>query len=142
MSNKPTYTPEQVAILAQNPYTHSVTQYSIKFTLEFKQFFVSQMNKPGMTTPKILNAAGYDSHLFTRSVMDHLRKELKKQASSPTGLKPPTGLSQVERTAVFAAKDLSKQRTQTSINELQDRIVHLEEQVEFLKKISQLKTPT
>ena len=38
----------------------------------------------------------------------------------------------------YAAKDLEKQRTSTSIKELQNRVVHLEQQIEFLKKISNI----
>ena len=40
----------------------------------------------------------------------------------------------------FEAKDLSTQKTDASIKELQERIVHLEKQVEFLKKISNIVT--
>ena len=54
------YSDEQISILEQNPYTHSVTPYRLTFTLAFKEFFMSQVHKSGMTCPKILKAAGYD----------------------------------------------------------------------------------
>lgn len=44
------------------------------------------------------------------------------------------GLSTEQQLAAFEAKDLSTQKTDASIKELQERIVHLEKQVEFLKK--------
>ena len=130
------YSDEQISILEQNPYTHSVTPYRLTFTLAFKEFFMSQVHKSGMTCPKILKAAGYDPKMFSRPFIDHLRKRILVEAASPEGLKPPRGLSQAEKIKVFAEKNLDSQRTATSIKELQSRVVHLEQQVEFLKKIS------
>lgn len=34
----------------------------------------------------------------------------------------------------FAKEDFAKKQTKTAIRELQDKIVHLEQQIEFLKK--------
>lgn len=137
-TKKPTYTNEQIQLLAQNPYTHSVTPYRLTFTLEFKEFFMSQVYLPGMTGPKILKAAGYDPKMFTRPTLDKIRSKILAEAASSEGLQPPKGLSQAERTEAYAKKDLDKQRTSTSIKELQNRVVHLEQQIEFLKKISNI----
>ena len=137
-NQKISYTEEQIRILEQNPYTHNVTPYKIFFTLEFKEFFVSQVALPGMTTRKIFKAAGYDPEMFTRSALDSIRSKILKESKSPEGLKPPRGLSPAQRTAVYAKKDLDAQRTSTSIKELQNRVVHLEQQIEFLKKISNI----
>ena len=123
------YSDEQISILEQNPYTHSVTPYRLTFTLAFKEFFMSQVHKSGMTCPKILKAAGYDPKMFSRPFIDHLRKRILVEAASPEGLKPPRGLSQAEKIKVFAEKNLDRQRTATSIKELQSRVVHLEQQV-------------
>lgn len=130
------YSEEQIKILEQNPYTHSVTPYTLVLTLEFKQFFMSKVNEPGMTCPKILRAAGYDTTFLKRSYFDSLRKKILTEAASSEGLKPPRGLSQTEKIRAFAKKDLERQKASTSIRELQDRVVHLEQQIEFLKKIS------
>lgn len=136
--DKPSYTNEQVALLAQNPYTHVVTPHKITFTLEFKEFFVNQAKNHGLSTTKILKAAGYDPSLFTRAAIDNIRRRILTEASSPEGLKAPRGLSQADRTKAYAQKDLDAQRTSTSIKEMQRRIVHLEQQVEFLKKIQNI----
>ena len=135
---KPSYTNEQVATIAQNPYSHAVTPYKVTFTLEFKEFFVDQVKNHGLTTPKILQVAGYDTSMFTRAAMDHLRQSILKEANSPEGLKPPKGLSQAERIKAYAQKDLDAQRTSTSLKEMQQRIAHLEQQIEFLKKIQNI----
>ena len=137
-NTKPTYTEEQIRILEQNPYTHNVTPYKISFTLEFKEFFMSQVNITGMTSKKIFKAAGYDPKIFSEAMITNVRRAILSEASSPDGLKPPRGLSQAEKTAAYAKKDLDAQRTSTSIKELQNRVVHLEQQIEFLKKISNI----
>lgn len=136
MSRKISFTDEQVAILAQNPYTHFVSNYQIVFSLEFKKFFAEQMAIPRMTAPKIFRMAGYDTDIILKPVMDRFRITVRHELASGTGLKAPRGLSPAEKKAAFAAKDLSKQRTDASIKELQDRVVLLEQQIEFLKKIS------
>lgn len=138
MSRKKTFTPEQVEVLQQNPFTHRVSEMSITFTLEFKKFFFEQTRIPGMTSKKILEKAGYDFTMFSKASIDHLRRNILAEAASPRGFKPPRGLSSAERTAQFAAQDLSRQKTEVSIRQLQERIVHLEQQIEFLKKTSRL----
>lgn len=139
MDKKVPFTPEQIEALKGNPYTHSVTGMRISFTLAFKEFFYEKSKIPGMTTQKILREAGYNPAWFSRSALDQLRRRIRAEASSPEGFKSPRGLSSAEKTAQFAARDLSKQKTDSTIKQLQDRIVHLEQQIEFLKKISHLR---
>ncbi len=135
---KPTYTIEQMEILAQNPYTHSVTPHKLTFTLAFKEFFVDQVRNHGLTTRKALKAAGYDTDIFTRVSIERMRVRILAEADSPEGLKPPRGLSQAERTKAYAKKNIEAQKTSTTLKEMQQRIVHLEQQIEFLKKIQNI----
>lgn len=134
------FTQEQIAVLEQNIYTHHVTPDRIVFTVAFKEFFTEHAKIPKMTTKKILHAAGYDPAFFSDKSLDALRQRILKEAASPEGFKIPKGLSSAERTAQFAAKNLAKQNTDASIKELQERIVHLEQQIEFLKKISHIRS--
>ena len=134
------FTAEQIQLLSQNPYTHSVTEKRISFTYEFKKFFVEQTKVPGMTTKKIFSAAGYNPDWFSKGCLDGIRHHILKEANSPEGLRLPRGLSSAEKTKQFAAKDLARQNTDQSIKELQERIVHLESQIEFLKKISHIRS--
>ena len=71
-------------------------------------------------------------------LVDKTQQYEAAEAASPEGLQPPRGLSQADRIKAYAKKDLSAQRTSTSIKEMQQRIVHLEQQVEFLKKIQNI----
>lgn len=134
------FTQEQMERLKENVYTYCVTENRITFTVAFKEFFAQQAAIPGMTTKKIMRAAGYDPDFFSRTSLDGIRKRILHEAASPDGFKSPRGLSSAEKTAQFAAKDLSKQRMNTSLKELQERVVHLEYQIEFLKKISHIRS--
>ena len=91
------FTPEQIRSLEANRYTHHVTPNKIAFTVEFKEFFASQAALPGMTTKKILRAAGYDPDLFSRSGLDSIRQSILREAASKDGFKIPRGLSSTER---------------------------------------------
>jgi len=137
-SMKKAYTKEQMDAFAQNCFTYAICPSKITFTLEFKQYFLSQIREHGKTTDEALRAAGYDPMLFSTAGKNSLRRRILDEARSEQGLRPPRGLSQEERIAAFEAKDLSRQRSETSIKELQERIVYLEKQIEFLKKISNI----
>lgn len=139
MARKNPYTDEQIQKLSQNPYTHAVSPHRVSFTIEFKKFFTEQANIPGMTTKKIFLAAGYDLDCFSKESLDSIRRTILTEANSPEGFKAGRGLSHAEKAAQFAAKDLAKQSTDASIKEMQERIVHLEQQINFLKKISHIR---
>ena len=142
MARNNKFTEAQIEALKGNPFTHSVTADRIIFTVEFKQFFYDQTQIPGMSTRKIMRAAGYDPEWFSKANLSAIRQRVKTQAASPEGFKAPRGMTSAERTAAFAAKDLTRQNTDKTIRELQDRIVHLEAQIEFLKKISRIRNQT
>lgn len=139
MTRKQPYTEEQMSILRENPYTYSVTSEQIKFTVAFKQFFYDQTKIPGMTSKKIMRAAGYNPDWFSKYSLDAIRIKIRKEAESPEGFKNPKGMSSSERIAAFAEKDLSRMHKDKAIKELQERVVHLEAQIEFLKKISHIR---
>ena len=140
MSKKVPFTEEQLRVLELNPYTYSVSSNRITFTLEFKKFFVDQIRNHRKNAPQILKAAGYDPSWFTKGCKSSLRRRILEEADSERGLRAPRGLSTAEQIAAFESKNLSKQKTEASIKELQERIVHLEKQVEFLKKTSNIMT--
>ena len=142
MARNKQFTEAQIETLKGNPFTHSVSANRISFTVAFKQFFYDQTKIPGMTTRKIMSAAGYDPEWFSNDNLSAIRRRIMNEAASPEGFKEPPGMTSAERTAAFAAKDLSRKNTDNAIKELQDRIVHLEAQIEFLKKISHIRNQT
>lgn len=119
MSKKVPFTEEQLRVLELNPYTYSVSSNRITFTLEFKKFFVDQIRNHRKTTPEVLKAAGYDPSWFAQGCKSSLRRRILEEADSEQGLRPPRGLSTEQQLAAFEAKDLSTQKTDASIKELQ-----------------------
>ncbi len=132
--NRKTFTNEEMELLMQNPYVLSVTPCRIVYSLEFKKFVIEQASK-GLRAPQIFQLAGFDPAMLGSGRMSVTVKKIKQQAKSPEGLKAPRIQSKEERMAKLAQQDYSKKQTKTAICELQQRIVHLEQQIEFLKKI-------
>lgn len=136
--NRWLYSEEDREKILMNPYTHSVSKRYIKHTLEFKEFFLSRKDVPGMTSRKIFIEAGYDPNIISPKHIENFRTALLQEVAKNGAPKAPTGMSEEQKVDALAKKDLSKQKTDASIKELQERIVHLEAQVRFLKKIQSL----
>ena len=133
MSTKKRFTEEQMQILMANPYVKNVTPAKITYSLEFKQKAVAQAEQ-GMKSIKIFNEAGLGEDILGKERIYSAMKAFKREAKSPEGLREPGGRSKEERMAAFAKEDLSKKQTKAAIKELQDKVVHLEQMLEFLKK--------
>lgn len=136
------FTPEQMELLMCNSYTAKVTPHRILFTLEFKEFAMQEVEVPGMTYRKIFQKAGYDTELLGHERMKHIMRSIKLEAASEEGLRVPKAGIREEELAKRRKEDLSKKHTKTAIKELQDRVNHLEQQIDFLKKLSQLNKKT
>lgn len=133
--NCPAFTEEQIAKLRNNKYTYRVTPKRVVFTLEFKEYLIEQKIKHGLKIQDIFEAAGYDTSVLSAKRMRRYYQTIATEAASPEGLKTPKGLSTAEEQKIFEKKDLTKQQQKTAIKELQERVIHLEKQIEFLKKI-------
>lgn len=131
---KQKFTQEEVEIIKQNPYVVNVCPTKITYSLSFKKFAVEQSLK-GIKSTEIFRSAGFDPEMLGKPRMYAALKMFKTEAASPEGLREPRGKSREEKLAEFAKADLTKKQTKTAIRELQDKIVHLEQQIEFLKKI-------
>ena len=131
------FTPEEIEKLRQNKYVLNVTENKISYSLEFKQFVMKE-TKLGIKSPDIFIKAGFDPEMLGKPRMYAAVKSIRKQAKSPEGLRASSRKSHDERLAEFAQEDYSKKHTKVAIRELQKKIVHLEQQIEFLKKIQSL----
>lgn len=131
---KQRFTQDEIDIIAQNPYVVSVCSTKITYSLAFKKFAIKRA-QAGEKSPEIFRAAGFDPEMLGKPRMYAALKKFKKEAASPEGLREPRGMSKEERLAEFAKEDFSKKQTKVAIRELQNKIVHLEQQIEFLKKI-------
>lgn len=134
---KQRFNQEQIEILSLNSYVVSVCATKITYSMAFKKYAIEQADK-GMKSPMIFQSCGFDPDMLGKTRMYAALKAFKKEAASPQGLHEPRGKSREEKLAAFAKEKLSQKHTKTAIRELQNRIVHLEQQVEFLKKIQSL----
>ena len=137
---KQRFTQEEIEIIQQNPYVVSVCSTKITYSLAFKKFALKQAQS-GVKSPEIFRRAGFDPEMLGKPRMYAALKSFKTEAASPEGLREPKCKSQEEKLAEFAREDLTRKHTKTAIHELQDKIVHLEQQIAFLKKIQSLEEP-
>ena len=131
---KQKFTQDEIDIIAQNPYVISVCSTKITYSLAFKKFVIHQAQK-GVKSPEIFRQAGFDPEMLGKPRIYAAVKSFKLEAASPEGLHEPRCKSKEQRLAEFAKEDFSKKHTKVAIRELQNKIVHLEQQIEFLKKI-------
>jgi len=130
--NKIPFTQEQKEVLQKNPFTLSVNDYQIRFTVEFKKFLLSEREKNGTPWKDILRKAGYDPDMFTKTRIDSIVRNIRMEAESPKGLHETTSSKAL-------LKEDERKQTKKAIKELQEEILRLQQQVEFLKKIQMLK---
>ncbi len=133
MSTGKKFTQAEMELLKMNPNVVSVTQNQLSYSLAFKKSALEQANQ-GFTSIKIFTQAGLSVEMLGKPRIYAAMKSFKREAASPKGLSEPRGKSREARMEAFAKEDLTKKQTQTAIKELQDKIVRLEQMVEFLKK--------
>ena len=110
-----------------------VTPTSLTYSLAFKQKAIEAASR-GITSTKFFASEGLDPAILGTPRIYAAMKSFKKEAATPEGLHEPYGKSREDRMASFAKKDLATKHTKTAIRELQNKVVHLEQQIEFLKK--------
>lgn len=135
MAQNNSFTPEQVEMLLSNPYTFDATESYISFTKEFKEFFYQKLLEKKFTTKEIIKLAGYDPEWFGSSRLDRIRQSIRKEAVSEEGFTNPKRRLSHEDKKKRADEEAAKAKdSEAKIKLLQDRIDHLEAQIEFLKK--------
>ena len=118
------YTPKQIKELKANPYTLNVTA-------KFKEdFWISY--QAGNAPRKILLDFGYNLEYFGQKQIDDIVQRIKRQALSGNGF--TEGENRQKRIPMKATneEDLSSPQ---SIERMQNELLYLRQEVEFLKKI-------
>lgn len=133
MKNQRIYSEEEKAIILSNPYTLSVTDGGgVKFTFDFKIYVWGELQK-GRKPKQIFEAAGYDYYMLGPRVALRYATKVRAEGNSETGLK--------DSTPKYARKnEFRKIQDHAAIKELQERVIYLEQEIEFLKKISILES--
>ena len=131
-TNKVPFTAEQLKALAANPYTRSVNEYQIRFTVSFKKYLLAEREAHGTPWKEIFRKAGYDPDVLGDKRIEHIVSRVREEARSEKGLHETGAMKK------FSARDLEKQQLKTAVRELQKEVIHLNQMIEFLKKTEQL----
>lgn len=125
------FTQDEVIILKNNKYTYSVTENSIKFTMQFKQLLYDKIQQ-GILPSKILEECGYDIKILgpnrPSAIARHIVEEYKVHGAFHSGKKRTSLEAEVLNGTISPSKALIK---------MQSEIIYLKQEVEFLKKILQ-----
>lgn len=125
------YTPKQVKELKSNPYTLKVTKNKLYFTIKFKEdFWISY--QAGNAPRKIFTDFGYNLEYFGQKQIDSIVQRIKKEALSGNGF--TEGENHQKRIAIKATKE-EELVTPQSVERMQNELLYLRQEVEFLKKI-------
>lgn len=130
------FTQSEMEILLQNPFTADVCPSCLYYTLDFKKFVLKEAEK-GETSVKIFARAGYDPEMLGKPRIYAAMKAFKRESASEQGLHESRH-SREAKLEALAKEDLTKKKTDKAISELQKRVIHLEQEISFLKKLQSL----
>lgn len=125
------YTPKQIKKLEANPYTLKVTKNKLYFTIKFKEDFWINY-QAGNAPRKILSDLEYDLEYFGQKQIDSIVQRIKKEALSGNGFREGENR---ERRIPVKATNREELSSPQSIERMQNELLYLRQEVEFLKKI-------
>lgn len=136
MSTKKLFTLEEVEILKENPYTWKVSTDRITYTQEFQKDFW-ELSLQGLSGTDAFKALGYDPRMLGKERIHNTTKRIRKQGNSPEGIRPKPRKWMRTTRKQFKVADLEKMSHKEVAKRMQQEIVYLQQQVEFLKKVMQ-----
>jgi hypothetical protein len=136
MNKKKAFTPEEQRILAENPNTYHVTRTMLSLTLEAKKRIL-EMTEKNYPYAKIMKELGYNLDIIGMSRAHGLVWHVKKEAQSELGLHEGYVRTKGKRLSDEDIKGLPT--NPESFGKLINELSYLRQEVEFLKKISQVK---
>ena len=123
------YSPKEMKQLKANPYTLNVTKNKLYFTAAFKEAFWIKY-QAGDAPRKILSDLGYDLSSFGQKQIDSIVQSIKRQALSGNGFSE--GENRKKRAMIKPPEDITSPQ---SLEYMQNELLYLRQEVEFLKKI-------
>ena len=122
------YTQKQIKELKQNPYTFQVDEQRIFFTVEFKKIFWRKY-QAGMSPRAIFKELDYSLDYFGQKQIDSIVQRIKKEAMAGEFTE---GYSRNNRMKIKESEeDISPQ----NIKQIQNELLYLRQEVDFLKKV-------
>ena len=128
------FTPEQVEELAANKFTAQANTRRILYTLEFKNLFLS-LYEQGHTSIEIFMECGYVPDVLGTSRIYGFARRLREQINSG---KPLTETLPNVKADKPVNTDYNTMPAQLSVSAMQRELIYLRQQVEFLKKLTEL----
>ena len=127
------YTQKQIKELKENIYTFKVDEKRIFFTIEFKKVFWTKY-QAGMSPRAILKDLNYNLDYFTQAQVDNIVQRVKKEALSGEFTE---GYSRNNRMKIAEPPaDIIPQ----NIKQMQNELLYLRQEVDFLKKVLKKET--
>ena len=128
------FTPEEVKQLASNPFTYRVSTSQISYTLEFKNLFLARYES-GESVREIFQDLGYDTEILGESRIYCFAHQLVKRAEAGQLMseRPPSQMQEKP-----ADVNYNTMPSQQAIAAMQREITYLRQQLEFVKKITEL----
>ena len=123
------YTKKQIKELKQNPYTLQVNEQRIFFTIEFKKVFWNKY-QAGMSPRVIFKELDYNLETFGQKQIDSIVQRIKKEASKGEFTE---GYNRLNRIKI---KEGDSEITPQNLKQIQNELLYLRQEVEFLKKVS------
>ena len=122
------YTQKQIKELKKNPYTFQVDEQRIFFTVEFKKIFWRKY-QAGMSPRAIFKELDYSLDYFGQKQIDSIVQRIKKEAMAGEFTE---GYSRNNRMKIKESEeDISPQ----NIKQIQNELLYLRQEGDFLKKV-------
>ena len=131
--NPKSFTKEQIIALRENPNTEYVSESVIRFTQEFRAKLIEAI-KAGIPVRRFLQEAGYDCDILVAGRVKMFGHRMRKEANA--GNIPHAGYKERKR-----YPDLSDYKDMTheeAMLHMQNEILYLYQELEFIKKIIEL----
>lgn len=135
MGVKKKFTEREIRALQANPYTLSVTENRISFTVDAKKKLL-EMYGVGKSMRQSVIELGYDPEVLGHGRLKSIIKNIQAEAESENGLHQ--GYVRQAKRKQLSTEELNALGTDdASVIKLKNEVVYLRAEVEFLKKISQ-----
>lgn len=121
---------EYVKELNENPYVLKATEWVVSFTAEFKQYAYDEIYK-GRSTREIFEEVGIDCKQLGDKRLQNFKFKLIRQAERENGFEDQRK-NNYRKESVSEEAELKKK-----IQSLEHRLAYLEQENDFLKKITQ-----
>ncbi len=131
---QPRFSEDEVHMLEMNPYTLSVTNNRISITLAAKKRILVLYSE-GKTRREIMADLGYDPDLLGEERVKSIIRNTRREAESEKGLHE--GYKRTVKRHLEKEEIEQLDESPSSYTKLKNEVIYLQEEVEFLKKISQ-----